>query len=77
MSNDVDINYGVDFERAMERLHHAAGKIFRQYREAKHGNAGEAEIERLRQAYIDAQRETEVLSPRDEAAIRGVLARSA
>lgn len=52
-----------------------AGTIFRQYREAKHGNACEAEIERLRQPYIDAQRKTKVLSTRDEAAIRGVLAR--
>lgn len=75
MGNDVDINHGVDFERALERLQHAAGKIFRQYREAKHGNAGEAEIERLRRAYIDAQREAEALSPRDEAAIRAVLAK--
>lgn len=75
MRNDVDINYGVDFERALERLHHAAGKIFRQYREAKHGNSDEAEVERLHQAYIEAQCEAEALSLRDEAAIRAVLAR--
>ena len=77
MRNDVDINYGVDFERALERLHHAAGKIFRQYREAKHGNADAAEIAQLRQDYLDAQRETEGLSPRDAAGIRAVLARTA
>lgn len=75
MRNDVDINYGVDFERALERLHHAAGKIFRQYREAKRGNGSEAEIERLRQAYIDAQHQAEALSSRDEAGIRAVLAK--
>ncbi|MGO4502615.1 MULTISPECIES: hypothetical protein [unclassified Dyella] len=73
MGNDVDINYGVDFERALERLHHAAGKIFRRYREAKRGNSSEEEIERLRQAYISVQDEAEALSPRDEAAIRAVL----
>lgn len=73
MHTDVDINYGVDFERALERLHHAAGKVFRQYREAKRGNAGEARIERLRQAYIEAQREAEALSSHDEAGIRAVL----
>ncbi|NMW25876.1 hypothetical protein [Rhodanobacter soli] len=75
MRHDVDINYGVDFERALERLHHAAGKVFRQYWKAKHGNAGEAEVERLRQAHLDAQREVKALSSRDEAAIRAVLAR--
>jgi RIO-like serine/threonine protein kinase len=75
MGNDVGINYGVDYERALERLHHAAGKIFRQYREAKHGNGSEEAIERLHQAYIEAQREAEALSSRDEAAIKAVLAR--
>lgn len=77
MHNDVDINYGVDFERALERLHHTAGNIFRQYREAKHGNADTAEIARLRQDYLDAQREAEGLSPRDAAGIQAVLARTA
>lgn len=75
MGNDVDINHGVDFERALERLQHAAGKIFRQYREAKHGHGDEAEVARLYQAYIDAQREAESLSSRDETAIRVVLAK--
>lgn len=73
MRNDVDINYGVDFERALERLHHEAGNIFRQYREAKRGNADEASIKRLREAYIEAQREAEALSSHDEARIRAVL----
>lgn len=73
MRNDVDISYGVDFERTLESLYHAGGKIFRQYREAKRGNAGEARIERLRQAYIEAQREAEALSSHDEAGIRAVL----
>lgn len=75
MGNDVDINYGVDFERALERLQHAAGKIFRQYWKAKHGNGSEEEIARLREAYVEAQREAEALSSRDDAAIKAVLAR--
>ena len=77
MQHDVDINYGVDFERSLERLSHIAGRLFRQYREAKHGRADEATIARLRQAYLDVQREQEALSPRDTAAIQAVLARPA
>ena len=77
MRNHVDINYGVDFERALECLHHTAGKIFRQYWKAKKGNSSEEEIERLRHAYIEAQAETEALSRHDEAAIQAVLARPA
>jgi len=65
----------VDFERALERLNHAAGKIFRQYWAAKHGNGSEEEIVQLRQAYLDAQREVKALSRRHETAIRTVLAR--
>ena len=71
MPHDVDINHGVDFEQALERLHHDAGRIFRRYWAAKHGNGSEEEIARLRQAYIDAQRAVKALSPRDEAANSG------
>jgi len=62
MSNDVDINYGVDFERALERLDHAAGKVFREYLMAKKGNGSNEEIARLRRAYDEAQAETQALS---------------
>jgi hypothetical protein len=62
---------------ALERLHHATGKVFRQYQEAKHDNADVAQIARLRQDYLDAQREAEGLSPRDAAGIRAVLTRPA
>lgn len=75
MQHDVDINHGVDFERALERLSHVAGRLFRQYREAKHGHADEATIARLRQAYVDTLREQEALSPRNTMAIQAVLAR--
>ncbi|MEI7038075.1 hypothetical protein [Fulvimonas yonginensis] len=74
MRNALDINHGVDFERAWERLDRAAGKIFRDYWKAKKGNASEEEIERLRQAYDEAQARTHALSRRDEAAIKAVLA---
>ena len=47
MQQDVDINYGVDFERALERLSHVAGQLFRQYQKAKHGDADEATLEIL------------------------------
>lgn len=75
MHHDVGINYGVDFERALERLHHDAGKMFRHYWAAKHGNGSEEEIAQLRQAYLDAQARTEALSRHDDAAIQAVLAR--
>ena len=75
MPHEVDINHGVDFELAQECLSHRAGKLFRQYREATHGNVAEAEVARLRQAYLDAQHEQQSLSPRDDAAIRIILAR--
>lgn len=41
MRNNVDINYGVDFDCARERLNHVAGKLFRHYREAKRENGSE------------------------------------
>lgn len=75
MHNHVDINDGVDFERALERLNHAARKIFREYLMAKKGNGSDEEIARLRQAYDEAQAETKALSRHDEAAIQAVLAR--
>ena len=75
--NDVDINFGVDFERALERLHHDSGKIFRRYWAAKHGNSSKEEIAQLRQAYLDARVRTEALSRHDDAAIQAVLARPA
>lgn len=77
MHNHVDINYGVDFERALERLDHAAGKRFREYLKAKKDNGSDVEIARLRQAYDAAQAEAKALSRHDEVAIRAVLARPA
>jgi hypothetical protein len=73
MQYEVDINDGSDFERAYERLSHIAGKRFQQYREAKQSRASEEAIARLRQAYVDAQREQYALSPHDDGAINAVL----
>ena len=75
MREEVDINHGVDFERARERLNRVAGEHFRRLYQARCEHADEATIERLRQAYRTAQREMNALSPRDEAAIQEVLAR--
>ena len=75
MHNHIDINYGVDFERARERLDHAAGKIFREYLMAKKGNGSDEALARLRPAYDAAQAATKALSRHDEAAIWAVLAR--
>ena len=75
MREEVDINFGVDYERARERLNLVAGAHFRRLYQAKREQADEATIERLRQAYRKAQREMDALSPRDEAAIQAVLAR--
>lgn len=77
ISNDVDINDGVDFERAEERLDRVVGKIFREYLVAKKGNGSDEEIERLSQAYDEAQAAIKALSRHDEVAIRAVLARPA
>jgi hypothetical protein len=77
MREEVDINVGVDYERARERLNLVAGAHFRRLYQAKREQADEATIERLRQVYRKAQREMDALSPRDEAAIQAVLAKSA
>ena len=52
----VDINYGVDFEIAQERLSAEAGRLFRQYQASKADpNQIPAEIEQARVAYLEAQ----------------------
>lgn len=75
MQRNVDIHYGLDYEQAWERLNLIAGKTFRQYWKAKHGDGSDEEVARLRQAYLDAQHEQKALSRRDEVAIRATLAR--
>jgi hypothetical protein len=52
----VDINYGVDFEIAKERLSARAGQLFRQYQASKADpSQTPAEIEQARVAYLEAQ----------------------
>jgi hypothetical protein len=73
----IDINHGVDFERAQERLSNKAGERFRRYREANgREDASPDEVEQLRAAYLDAQNEQEALLAHDINAIRVVLATS-
>ena len=71
----IDINHGVDFERARERLNNKAGERFRCYREAKdREGASPEEVEQLRAAYLQAVHGQEALSAHDSNAIRAVLA---
>ena len=71
----IDINHGVDFERARERLNYKAGESFRRYREAKDRvGASPEEVEQLRAAYLEAMHEQEALSAHDSNAIQAVLA---
>lgn len=68
----VSINYGVDFERAKERLEAEAGRLFRAYRATKETGSPEA-IEQARAAYVAAQERAGSLRLNDEAGIRAVL----
>ena len=52
----VDINHGLDFELAQERLSAEAGRLFRRYRELKADpSRTPAEVDEAREAYIEAQ----------------------
>jgi len=52
----VDVNTGVDFERARERLSAEAGRCFRRYRAVKADvTSSPQEIAQARDAYLDAQ----------------------
>lgn len=71
-TDDVDINYGVDFERAKERLDFIAGRLYQIYRAAKGAGdiraAGEARV-----AWQEARTRAGVLRLDDEEGIRAVL----
>lgn len=69
---DADINYGLDFEVALERLHVIAGRLFTQYRAIKLTGSPEA-IEQARTAFIDAQSREKGLRLHDHDAIRAIL----
>lgn len=72
MNQHVDINYGVDFECAKERLDAEAGRLFRIYLGTKKTGTPE-EVEQAGIAYEAAQRRSQALRPSDAAAIEAVL----
>ena len=74
MNQHVDINYGVDFECAKERLDAEAGRLFRAYRETMVSGAPEA-IEQASADYTNAQRRAQALRRDDTATIRAILER--
>lgn len=66
----IDTNYGVDFERAKERLNAEAGRLFRKYHALKTDAGGTpAEVEEAREAYITAQDQYRKIHPMDFEAI--------
>lgn len=70
----VSINQGVDFERALDTLNAKAGTAFREYRKAAAKVPSSPEqVEKLRDAWIDAQRDVEHLSRHDTQRIREIL----
>ncbi|WP_017461369.1 hypothetical protein [Dyella ginsengisoli] len=73
MSMELDTNFGVDFERAKERLHAEAGRLYRRYW-AIRNTASPAAVEEAKAAWTDAQARAAALRRQDEAAIRAVLA---
>ena len=68
----VDINFGVDYEVALERLNGIAGRLFTQYRATKVGGTPEA-TEQARTAYVEAQERCKSLRPNDHETIRSIL----
>jgi len=70
----VSINHGVDFERAVEVLQAKAGQAFRQYRAAKKSDvATPAEIDALREIYVQANADAESLNRNDGERINQIL----
>lgn len=69
---NIDINRGVDFERAKERLEAEAGRLYRRYWEAKRGSDLVA-IEDARAQYQDAAAVAAALRASDQARIRVAL----
>jgi hypothetical protein len=68
------INYGVDFERARERLSHVAGQAFRRYIQLKRDPLALAQARMAaRQTYIAAQQRYENLGLHQSAEIARLL----
>lgn len=73
-TNHVDINYGVDFERARERLNDEAGRAFRVYLQTKSkADATPEAVDAARQAYDDANTAFRKLTRHDADTIARIL----
>lgn len=73
MNQHVDINFGVDFELALEKLQAKAGRLFRVYRAIKASGTPGA-IEQAYEDYVVAQDRAQSLRAYDTAEIRAILA---
>lgn len=69
---EQSINYGVDYERAIECLDAEAGRLFRAYLVARKSGSPE-DVEQARAAYEAAQQRVQALRPSDAEAIRAIL----
>lgn len=70
----IDINAGLDFERARERLNNAAGQAFRDYSAAKaRPNASLEDVAEALHHYQALQRKAKSLRRTDAAAISAAL----
>lgn len=70
----VDVNHGLDFERARARLNQDAGRAFRKYMGLKNDpDANPAAIENAKRAYIEANEEYRNLRPGNDKAIEAIL----
>lgn len=70
----VDINAGLDYERARARLNQDAGRAFRQYMSLKNNPAtSTAASEAARKAYVEASVEYKQLRFGDTVAIAEIL----
>lgn len=74
MSRDVPLSYGVDFERALERLHRDTGAAIRRLQALRSAYASPAAIEAARAEATAAQARAQQLRVHDRAAIAQILA---
>lgn len=72
MNQNIDINTGLDFERAKQRSNEDAGAAFREMMDAK-ANGDTAAAESKRKAYVQLTARAKSLQPGDAAGIASIL----
>lgn len=72
-AKDVDINHGVDFERAREKLARVAGTAYADYAAQKARNERDDKVDDAWERYVDASAELDGLRRTDSDGIRAVL----